>query len=146
MCCLIDSHATEVPLVVLVTFYSSFVVPLFSLHPPPAELGLSRTQHTFRHTHHANPCSSSPSSPGQDSQTVSYQLVGEDSNGISKVRPRLILGFLFPSLYARIPKGALVHFSEEDTQNTTNDSSELINNRDVGPGRAARTTPSCLPA
>lgn len=39
--------------------------------------------------------------PGEDSQTVSYQLVGDNSNGVSK--------------------GALVRFSEENAKNATND-------------------------
>ncbi|KAI0246430.1 hypothetical protein BJV78DRAFT_1135186 [Lactifluus subvellereus] len=51
-----------------------------------------------------------------DSQTVSYQLVGGHSNGISKVGPSSL------GSYAGTSKGALVRFSEENAKNTTNDS------------------------
>ena len=54
-----------------------------------------------------------------DSQSVSYQLVGSGSNGISKVRFVLVSSGEYILLFCR--QGALVHFSEEEAGNGTSE-------------------------
>ncbi|KAH8993499.1 hypothetical protein EDB92DRAFT_1944631 [Lactarius akahatsu] len=69
--------------------------------PDRPPLALSRHIPGFLLDAGANSLLLCPSYPGEDFQTVSYQLVGNGSNGISK--------------------GALVRFSEEDAKDVAND-------------------------